>query len=150
MEQQQGQWVYVADDDDPRNAPPVWNAPMWNNAIGLRGKRPGPPMLPPNWQGGWQGGAQPTPYYQTRPQAAPTIVQVPAAPASASLSGIKGWIPDILDLVAVLSPLPAPPVATGDAGRDYNNAMIFASAALASLKRADLIHTVARIAERRL
>lgn len=85
---------------------------------------------------------------QAYPAPVPQIIQVPAqVPAKSSA---KNWIPDLIDILAALTPLPAPPAATGDIAKDFSNAMQYAGALAASLKRADLLHTAARIAEKRL
>lgn len=103
-------------------------------------------MTGPRWPG--------RPYYAPPPTYTPAVYQQPAVPATPATTtpghDLKSWIPDIVHLLASLSPLPAAPVSTGDAAKDFNNAMMYASASLGALKRADMLHTVARIAERRL
>lgn len=114
------------------------------NAVIVR--RPGAPPIVT------QPGARPSgpfgrpPVYYPPAYAAPVpaVYQVPAKPSA------KSWIPDVIDILAAVSPLPAPPVSTGDVGKDFANAMQYAGALAASLKRADLLHTAARIAEKRL
>ena len=123
------------------------------NAVIVRRPSGNPPIV--------GGGARPSlwnpagrwtrPQAQAYPAPVPQIIQVPAAaPAAPAKSSAKSWIPDVLDIFAAVSPLPAPPAATGDIGKDFANAMAYAGGLAASLKRADMLHTAARILEKRL
>lgn len=123
------------------------------NAVIVRGG--GRPPIVTNNNAGGRGpfGWRPPAYYpQAYPAPVPQVYQPASAPASASTvkTGAKTWIPDIVDILAAVSPLPAPPTATGDMAKDFANAMQYAGGLAASLKRADLLHTAARILEKRL
>lgn len=129
---------------DNRGGVPAWNRPPWNRppygGVGVWSPAAPPvyhPPAPPVYH-------PPAPVYQ--PQA-PTVTTTPATPANANL---KSWIPDIIDVVAAVMPLPTAPTATGDLARDFNNTMAFLGALGAAFKRADLIHTTARIVEKRV
>lgn len=134
--------VIIEADGTQRNALIVDRRGGNRPPFGMGGNRwPAPPVRPT--------------YYPQAPTYAPTVYHPPAPPAAApaaasSMAGLKSWIPDIVHIAASLAPLPVPPVSTGDPAKDFNNGMQFAMASLASLKRTDLLHTVARIAERRL
>lgn len=135
--------IFIDDTGAQRNAVivrrPAGNAPgggaLWNSAAGQWIRQPAPTAPPPS-------SYQQT--YQT--YAPPQVIQV-AAPAKSSA---KSWIPDLLDIFAAVSPLPAPPTASGDLAKDFANAMAYAGGLAASLKRGDMLHTAARIIEKRL
>jgi hypothetical protein len=131
--------IIIDTDGSQRNA--VIVRPRAQNAFG--GGRP-PMVRPPTYYPA-PPPAYPAPVYT--PPTATTVTQVRPAPVPGS---VKSWIPDVVDLLAAASPLPAAPVATGDAAKDFSNAMSYAGALAASLKRADLLHTAARILEKRL
>lgn len=121
------------------------------NAVIVR--RPGaPPIVSgggrPSWNPAGHWTRPPAYYPQAYPAPVPQVYQQPAA--APAKSSAKSWIPDVIDILAAVSPLPAPPVSTGDVAKDFANAMQYAGALAASLKRADLLHTAARIAEKRL
>lgn len=122
------------------------------NAVIVRG--PGRPPIVTNNNGGrgpFGFGVRPPAYYpQAYPAPVPQVYQPPALAPTPAKSAAKTWIPDVIDILAALSPLPVPPTATGDMAKDFANAMQYAGAVAASLKRADLLHTAARIAEKRL
>jgi len=127
------------------------------NAVIVRGQGRPPIITQGNSGGRWPASASGRPpVYYPPPSSAPMAYQsappasAPAPVGAASLNGLKSWIPDLVHVLASLSPLPAPPVSTGDLAKDFNNGMQYAAASLATLKRTDLLHTVARIAERRL
>lgn len=123
------------------------------NAVIVR--RPGAPPIvsgggrPSLWNPAGHWNRPPAYYPQAYPAPVPAVYQPPAPPPPAK-STAKSWIPDVIDILAAVSPLPAPPAATGDVAKDFANAMQYAGALAASLKRADLLHTAARIAEKRL
>ena len=124
------------------------------NAVIVR--RPGAPPIvsggggrPSLWNPAGHFTRPPAYYPPAYPAPVPQVYQAPQAPPPAK-SSAKSWIPDVIDILAAVSPLPAPPVSTGDVAKDFANAMQYAGALAASLKRADLLHTAARIAEKRL
>lgn len=122
------------------------------NAVIVR--RPGgvPPIVGNNGRGPFNYNVRPPAYYPppAYPAPVPQIYQAPAPAATSAKSSAKSWIPDVIDILAAVSPLPAPPASTGDVAKDFANAMQYAGALASSLKRADLLHTAARIAEKRL
>ena len=125
------------------------------NAVIVRRPNGAPPIVgggngrPSLWNpaGAW---TRPPAYYPPAYPAPVPAVYQPLAPPPPAKSAAKTWIPDIVDVLATLTPLPAPPVATGDPLKDMTNAMAYAGSLAATFKRADMLHTIARIAEKRL
>jgi hypothetical protein len=135
--------IVIIDSDGIQRNAVIVRRPAVNNHQGIRSPSSwAPPPQPPQW-------TRP-PVYQPAP--APVVYQTPApvVTRATTLGGARSWIPDVIDVLAALSPLPTPPVATGDLSKDFANAMQYAGGLAASLKRADLLHTAARIVEKRL
>lgn len=125
---------------DNRGGLPAWNRP-WNRPPFGHHPAPPPAYHPPVYH-------PPAPVPAVYQPQAPTVTTVTTTPALSA--NAKSWIPDVIDLVAAVMPLPAAPTATGDLARDFNNTMAYLGALGAAFKRADLMHTAARIVEKRI
>jgi hypothetical protein len=135
--------VIIDSDGSQRNAVIVRRPPVMNHQHGADRRWPAPWTRPPFYP---QPSHAPVPVVYQTPAPAPA----PVATTTAAKTGAKSWIPDVVDILAALSPLPAPPTATGDLSKDFANAMQYAGGLAGSLKRSDLLHTAARILEKRL
>ena len=135
--------VIIESDGSQRNALIVRRPPVVNHQQAGGRPYPAPWTRPPSY------------HPQAYPAPAPVVYQTPAPPAPAApaptlTSGVKSWIPDVIDIFAALSPLPNAPTATGDVPKDMANALQYIGGMGASFKRGELMHVAARILEKRL
>lgn len=132
---------------DNRGGLPAWNRP-WNRPPFGHHAAPPPAYHPPVYHPPAPVYHPPAPVPAVYQPQAPTVTTVTTTPALNA--NVKSWIPDAIDILAAVMPLPAAPTATGDLAKDFNNTMAYLGSLAAAFKRADLMHTAARVVEKRL